>query len=1649
MAVAGLVVPGAVTTAAAPSAAAAPVGQGFNLNRSDLRFILRQIAIAERHASTRTPQDPCSTLLGGAPDQIPDGNQQGIELPWGLRTVDGSCNNLLPGKETLGAADTTFRRLVPARFRDADVGDPDGPFGPAGEQQTSYAQTRGTVIDATPRQISNLIVDQTSANPAAVEAAGEGTADEQGNLPIPNVAPDVGLSAPYNSMFTLFGQFFDHGLDLVTKGGGTVYMPVLPGDPLYQPGSSTNFMLLTRATNQPGPDGDLGTDDDVTEHTNTTTPFVDQNQTYTSHPSHQVFLREYELDPTTGRPVDTGRLLEGEGGGLATWGGVRSEALDKLGIVLEDTDVLDVPLLATDPYGNFLPGPDGFAQLVTDSGLVEGSEAGTPVPDDVVRTGHAFLDDIAHHALPRGDVDPADGPGPVVDLAPDEDPGVTDDGDRATYDDEMLAAHYVAGDGRANENIGLTAVHHVFHSEHNRLVADIDALVTDLETPANLEAWRSTDGPSGWDYGQRLFQAARFVTEMEYQHLVFEEFARKVQPMVNVFGEGGTGYRPVIDPSITAEFAHAVYRFGHSMLTETVARRNADGSINDVGLIEAFLNPQEFTDGGPAGGLTPDQAAGSVFRGMTRQVGSEIDEFVTEALRNNLLGLPLDLASLNIARARDAGIPTLNEARRAFFAETANSALEPYTSWADLNFGLRHPASLVNFVAAYGRHPDIVAATGTSARREAAQVVLDLAGTPAPTLSDPPTPQELESVQATQDAYDFVNSQGAWSDDAGRSTTGVDDIDLWMGGLAEKPMVSGGMLGATFNYVFETQLEDLQDGDRFYYLSRTAGLNLLTQLEGNSFAELVMRNTDVAGLPADTFSRPDFVFEVANLGTSGLILDDAATEWDESVLLTRMPDGTVRFGGGEHAVFNGTAGADSIRASEGDDTLRGNDGDDRLQGGDGNDSIVGGLGDDILTDLAGDDTIKGGDGDDAISSGQGFGGDLNQGGRGKDFIVGGNDMTESFAGPGDDFVFAGDGNDTVFGDDGDDWIEDGKGPFSLLQGDNGAPFQDDPNEAGHDVLNGDGGEQDYDAEGGDDIMMAGPGIQRSEGMLGFDWVTHKDDPRAADSDMDVNGLLPPSVETNRDRFDLVEALSGWELDDVLRGDDREAADLGTDHALTQEGIDRIAGLDGMVEAPFDGGNIIVGGAGSDEIEGRAGDDVLDGDLWLNARLSIRTDPADPSTEIGSADGMRAPYLPGSARTLQQAVFAGDVDPGDIVIVRELLDGGAADDVDVAVFTGSRDDYTVTVDGEWTTVTDDAGTDGTDRVRNVERLRFADETVDLTVVPAPPELLTATIEGTTASLTFSPGEVGAGLAVTGFAVQVLVDGQVVDAITGIPADAREAVVEGLTPGTPVTLRVVAVSPSGTSAPSAESGALLPEAPAPQPPAPQPPAPQPPAPQPPAPQPPAPQPPAPQPPAAPTILSAVVDGRTATVRFAPAASTGSAITGFEVQVINGGDVIRTVGGIPANATQVVIESLASGTTFTFRVVALGAFGRTAPSAASDPVRSAPADTTAPTVVSTRPLAGESGVRRNGNLWVRFSEPVAVEGGSGVLLRDVTARAFRSHTVRLSADGRVMVVDPDLRLSPRSRYRLVLRGTTQTGVRDLAGNPLARTRVVFRTR
>jgi hypothetical protein len=188
-----------------------------------------------------------------------------------------------------------------------------------------------------------------------------GTADDRPVFFIPNTAPDAGLSAPFNSWFTFFGQFFDHGLDLVDKGGnGAIFIPLEADDPLVAGadgifGTATTcrgpaLHALTRATNtavQAGADGVFGTADDVHFHNNQTTPFVDQNQTYTSHASHQVFLREYATN-AAGHTVATGKLLDGANGGIGNWAEVKAQASAVPRHPADRPDVLNVPLLATD-----------------------------------------------------------------------------------------------------------------------------------------------------------------------------------------------------------------------------------------------------------------------------------------------------------------------------------------------------------------------------------------------------------------------------------------------------------------------------------------------------------------------------------------------------------------------------------------------------------------------------------------------------------------------------------------------------------------------------------------------------------------------------------------------------------------------------------------------------------------------------------------------------------------------------------------------------------------------------------------------------------------------------------------------------------------------------------------------------------------------------------------------------------------------------------------------------------------------------------------------------------------------------------------------------------------------------------------------------
>ena len=1681
---------GLTTTAVGANAAPTPVGAGFTVTTADLAFILKQIKIAEYHvANTTSATGPCGALVGNGPNQIPN-----ALTSYGLRTVDGSCNNLIKGRETYGAADEVFPRLTTPVFRDAD----DVPAGFGAPGTTSYTQKSGNVFDSGPREISNLIVDQTSTNPAAlaaagapvrtqgnpglfpcttdpepqatppVEAAPPGCVPSGDTLFIPNVTTDVGLSPPYNSMFTLFGQFFDHGVDQTVKGGGTVFVPLNADDPLRTVGpdgkansgdevpASQAFMVLTRAQNQPGNDGILGTSDDVQEAANTDSPYVDQSQTYTSHPSHQVFLREY-INNAEGKPVSTGKLLGGKAGptagGMATWETVKSQAAIFLGLKLEDKDVTNIPMILADPYGKFIPGPArGLPQYITTTGLVEGDTADPkPVTADVLHFDTPFLTDIAHNADP-GTVGPCTteiGVTPRVPagcLSPDADHDASADfahQPAGTYDDEMLNEHFCAGDGRVNENIGLTAVHQVFHSEHDRLVAEFkDTLSNDTSATgvAALAEWKLAAGADGWN-GERLFQAARFVTEMEYQHIVFEDFGRKVQPAIQPFHV----YHTDLDAAVKAEFAHAVYRFGHSMLTDTIARTNADGSDNSISLLKGFLNPPEYINGGSAGSLTSEEAAGSVIMGMSDQVGNELDEFVTKTLRSNLLGLPLDLAAINMARARSEGVPPLNVLRRQINDATGDSQLTPYTSWADFGQNLKHPESLINFVAAYGTFPTITSESTLAGKRAAAKAIVD------PGIG----------ISPSAEALDFMNSTGAYAS----VETGLNRVDLWVGGLAEKTNLFGGLLGSTFNYVFENQMTDLQNGDRFYYLARTPGMNLRAQLEGNSFAELMMRNTTAHSLKADAFGTADCKFQLGNLaGTRDgytqfgpAVANDAASECPEDLLLLRKPDGTIQYkekntvdpsGINGQSVYNGTAGDDRVAGGNDNDTFLGNEGNDVIEGNGGDDIALGGAGDDRITDLAGADVHKGGPGDDYINTG--IGDDIIMGGDGQDFTNGGANDNETFAGEGNDFVQSGDGADATFGDGGDDWIQGGSGQ-DLLIGDHGAPFFDDPAQTkpGNDIFVGQVGENDYDAEGGDDIMTSNSAVDRYAGSAGFDWATHQHDTVAADDDMKINNNLvgvPLPVVVNRDRWQEVEGNSGSKFDDVIRGDDAVPSTVGGAgfsgcDVLDQTGIDRIAGLGAILPAPstplgpvaalspmgvcpltgpvWGDGNILIGGLGSDKIEGRGGNDVIDGDRYLKIRISVRD---NAGAEIGTTDLMERQYQTGNPLTLAGAVAAGVVDPGNLVAVREIItptDLETAGNRDVAIFSDVRGNYTVTTTGGdgtlgspgsvTTVVHNGAGIDGTDTLRNIEFLQFSD-----TVAVNTPGIGAATAGDARATVTWTAPTAGLADRYSVKVLDVTTDpaGVQVGALRNAPAGDRSLVVTGLTNGSTYRFQVQASNALGDSPFSASSNAVTPAAA-----------------------------PVVTAPGAPTIGTASAGSGSATLTWtAPASNGGSAITGYSVRVFAGTVLARTQ-AVAGNVGSAVITGLTNGTAYTFDVAAINTAGTGAASARSAAVTPTAGDTVAPTLTARTPAVDGRSVSTTANLSATFSEPVTGVTGSNFVLR--RGATVITAVVSYNAATRVATLNPSVTLRTDQRYTVTL-----SGVQDAAGNTMAATSWSFTT-
>ena len=94
--------------------------------------------------------------------------------------------------------------------------------------------------------------------------------------------------------------------------------------------------------------------------------------------------------------------------------------------------------------------------------------------------------------------------------------------------------------------------------------------------------------------------------------------------------------------------------------------------------------------------------------------------------------------------------------------------------------------------------------------------------------------------------------------------TSVDDIDLWVAGLAEKHL-PGSSLGETFTAILVDQFTRLRDGDRFWY-ENVLSQEMVRRVERTSLTDIVRRNTSLRNLQRDVF-----VFDVS---IEGRVFDD-------------------------------------------------------------------------------------------------------------------------------------------------------------------------------------------------------------------------------------------------------------------------------------------------------------------------------------------------------------------------------------------------------------------------------------------------------------------------------------------------------------------------------------------------------------------------------------------------------------------------------------------------------------------------------------------------------------------------------------------------------------------------------------------------------
>ncbi len=348
----------------------------------------------------------------------------------------------------------------------------------------------------------------------------------------------------------------------------------------------------------------------------------------------------------------------------------------------------------------------------------------------------------------------------------------------------------------------------------------------------------------------------------------------------------------------------------------------------------------------------------------------------------------------------------------------------------------------------------------------------------------------------------------------------------------------------------------------------------------------------------------------------------------------------------------------------------------------GNDSFV-------VTPADGDWTANGLDGDDQLTTVSGD--DTLNGGAGNDVLT---------AAGGTDQLFGGAGNDTLNGGDGNDTLTDHEGVNALLGGGGNDVFDrvgySGSSNGGSDLLTGGAGRDTYLLYA-DDARYS-PQFQKADVITDFV-------PGASGDVLDLTNVLAQitGLESGKTAFETGQLrLVQSNADTLVQVDWDGSGAAGTWQTLavlqnvrtadvTSANLNPPYVISGLVfEDPANIANDFVGSAGADVMNGAGGNDTLAGNGGDDALLG------------GSGNDT----LFGGSGQDDLAGGAGD----------DVLNGGS--EADSARYSGNLANYHLTTSGGVVTISDLTGSDGTDRLSNIETAIFADQVIDLAGSAAP-------------------------------------------------------------------------------------------------------------------------------------------------------------------------------------------------------------------------------------------------------------------------------------------------------------------------------------------